>query len=753
LTTSGTSNTAIHIELTLLNPDTSKYHYYTLKTSTSAQTQNYIIMKILFKQVVFLNILFVETSWSFHTPSPVTSHHKCLGFHHGNNGVLKLSANDEVEKLQQQAMKMKLEAEKMEAVLTLEKISKLEKKLASLDDVEDDPVEEAKRLKRKQEIKQNIQILAKNTADPMLYDSLPLGDLEDMNGSKSNESSSKMASSSSGTTNLYKDRNDAAQKVETNLYKNQTFKKMVSEEDLQKGTEYYVSLPKPMRKALAKAIDLDDDLANPSVVVLGLYELSDDDSLLNPKKLQQIYKNQLLIKATDSYTNNMNASTLDKAKAMLSEKGFDGQPNDQDKLETMIETFLPRVTRKEGKEPTDADVSLLKTVILNKDTFQISAQPLKVPGGYILRGEMAAKLGGDIDQLVKVIDETIDAKAPEWNTNFQVSVMNDPTPELFDNNNSFDGETVLVVHSRDMEPSTSRILLGGVSFVSLFLAFIFSIAIYSQNDVVMERLTSANAVGEYDVTWFNELITPLLVSVGFTQACHEAAHLFIARKDGFKITSPTIMPLIALPYMSFQQNLKTSPKNFDSLFNFGMIGPAVGMVVSSAFFWIGLQLTLDMDASALEYAPSVPVLFLKLSTLGGSIVDNVIGGSQGIITQQDPLTPVKLHPFAIGGLASLMINCLDTIPISGTDGGRMSQSLLGRQGQVAFGGVVYFGLLVYTIFSGNRDIFLTFLLVNSFSRQDSEIPCRNEIDRASLGQAATALVMWCVAILTLTPLN
>jgi len=134
-------------------------------------------------------------------------------------------------------------------------------------------------------------------------------------------------------------------------------------------------------------------------------------------------------------------------------------------------------------------------------------------------------------------------------------------------------------------------------------------------------------------------------------------------------------------------------------------------------------------------------------------VDNVIGGGQGIITQQDPFTPVKLHPFAIGGLASLMINCLDTIPIPGTDGGRMSQSLLGRSGQVAFGGVVYFALLAYTFFSGHKDIFLTFLLINSFTRQDNEIPCRNEIDRANLGQAAIALLMWCIAILALTPLD
>ena len=95
------------------------------------------------------------------------------------------------------------------------------------------------------------------------------------------------------------------------------------------------------------------------------------------------------------------------------------------------------------------------------------------------------------------------------------------------------------------------------------------------------------------------------------------------------------------------------------------------MIVSLAFFLIGLQLTLDMDAEALKYAPAVPVGFLQLSSLGANIVDYVLGGGDGIILKQDPSTPVILHPFAIGGLSSLMINALDTIQIAGTDGGRM----------------------------------------------------------------------------------
>jgi DNA-binding transcriptional MerR regulator len=709
--------------------------------------------------------------------------------------VMKVTS-PEAELLKQQAKRVKLEAEKLEAQLTLEKIQTLQDALMSLnhnidknnnsnnnEQQQQEQEKQQQQQQKRKEVQKQIQTLVQKL-DPSLLDSFPIGDMT------SNDEILDQGNIQSVETNLYKSKSDAASaaktstpststNIETNLYKNKTFlvqsqQETINETELQSAVEYFNSLPKPMKKALANAIDLDEERTNASIIVLGLYEFVGTGTL-NSARLNKIYNDILLQSSSSpSSTTVTSSTTLDEALSMLKrnmnsdERLNDKQRldnlndniqrlNEETNLETMVESFLPRVTRKEGKEPTLADVKMLQSCqILGKETFQMSSPPQKIPGGFILRGEMVPKLRGDCDKLIQLIDEQIESSKqmpPDWKEKFQVNIMYDPTPELFENEESIDGETVLVVHSRDMSPMTNRFLLSGVSALSLLLTFVFVIATYSQNEVVMQRLTSANAVGDYDATWFNELITPMLISIGVTQACHEAGHLFIAKKDGFKITPPTILPLVALPYLSFKQNIKTSPKNYASLFNFGMIGPALGMILSSIFFFIGLQLTLTMDASAMEYAPSVPVFFIKLSTLGGTIIDNVIGGGQGIITQQDLLTPVKLHPLAIGGFASLMINCLDTIPLPGTDGGRMSQSLLGRSGQVAFGGVVYFALLAYTVFSGHRDIFLALLVINSFARQDIEVPCRNEIDKAGLGQAAIALLMWSIAILALTPMD
>ncbi len=698
----------------------------------------------------------------------------------------------EAELLKKQAKRVKLEAEKLEAQLTLEKIQTLQNTLVSLNNSNNNSSNNGKNEQQQQkrkDLQKQIQTLVQKL-DPSLLDSFPItiDDDDDMISNNEILDQGNTNIIQSVETNLYKSKSDAASaasaiaaastNIETNLYKNKTLlvqsqQEIINETELQNAVEYFNSLPKPMKKALANAIDLDEERTNTSIIVLGLYEFIGTGTL-DSVRLNRIYNDILLqsssSSSSSSSTNASTTTTLDEALSMLKrninndEKLNDKQRldklqrlNEESSLETMVESFLPRVTRKEGKEPSLADIKMLQSCqIIGKETFQMSSPPQKIPGGFILRGEMVPKLRGDCDKLVQLIDERIESSKQmpsDWNDKFQVNIMYDPTPELFANEESIDGDTVLVVHSRDMSPMTNKFLISGVTAFSLLLTFVFVIATYSQNEVVMERLTSANAIGDYDATWFNELITPMLISIGLTQACHEAGHLFIAKKDGFKITPPTILPLVALPYLSFKQNIKTSPKNYASLFNFGMIGPALGMIVSSIFFFVGLQLTLTMDASAMEYAPSVPVFFIKLSTLGGTIIDNVIGGGQGIITQQDLLTPVKLHPLAIGGFASLMINCLDTIPLPGTDGGRMSQSLLGRSGQVAFGGVVYFALLAYTAFSGHRDIFLALLVINSFARQDIEVPCRNEIDKADLGQAAIALLMWSIAILALTPMD
>jgi hypothetical protein len=643
--------------------------------------------------------------------------------------------------LKNKANKMKMEVEKLELELNLEKIEKLEKVLKASSKLDS----EAKRRKQK-EVKNELNLLA-SRIDPSLLPNLSFDEqgidtepVEDDDNVEPHQDPVKQKSIP----------------IETNLYKNRVFKDTISEKDLLAAIDFYSSLSKPLRRALAKAIDLDESRASPAVIVLGLYELAETISL---ERLQQIYEKELDTKdEKPSDISTFQAAGI-RAKTQQQDDMNDlfknwnsGEMSEGLDVANMVESFLPRVTRKDNGAPTKDDVELLVNQVLGKDTFQLSGKPESIPGGFILRGVMASNLKNNGDLLIECLDEKIAEISEEWNKKFQVCYVTDPTPQMLESD-ELNGSAVLVVHSRDMSPEPRTLLKTGVTSVSLFLTFVFGVSIFGMNDAVMERLQTANNNADFDLTWFNQLIMPFLISVGVTQACHEAAHLFVSKKDGFKVSAPFILPALSLPYLSFQNNIKTSPKNLSSLFAFAAAGPGVGMIVSLAFFLTGLQLTLGMDADALKYAPAVPVGFLQLSSLGANIVDYVLGGGDGIILQQDPSTPVILHPFAIGGLSSLMINALDTIPIAGTDGGRMSQALLGRSGHSAFSGVMYVAIIFYTLFSGHQDIFLTYLFMMGFAQKDLEIPSRNEVDYGNLGQAVIALTMWCVAILTLAPVN
>jgi hypothetical protein len=665
--------------------------------------------------------------------------------------------NSTVEKLQEQAVKMKLEAEKLEAELNLEKIRKLELAISATENIKD----EKKRAQRWSDIRADIKALA-SRIDPSVLESLERAvvaeeektSVQDAIG-LDDESRSSSSPRVSTETNLYAKRKRIFSSSDTNS------KDKITEAELAAAVDLYVLLPRPMRQALAKAIDLDESRTDPAIIVLNLFDLRES---LSDEKLQKLYKEELSL---ETNRRKENEKSLDKSttKTLSIETREPDDPfnpfaypdvNNIRDVNSMVENFLPRQTRKEGMVPTKEEAEMFTIQVLGKvgkKTFQPSGPVEPISGGYLIRGMMISQLKGDGDKLIELLDESIEENLPkEWSEKYQVSYIVDPTPQMFADEN-VNGSPVLLVHARDMSPSTNVLLNTGVTSVSLFLTFIFALSIFGQNDTVMQRITAAQGQLEYDLTWFNQLITPFMVAIGITQISHEISHLAVAKKDGFKITAPTILPLLSLPYMSFQNRIKTSPKNLPSLFNFAFAGPAVGMAVSLIFLILGLQMTMGMTPEQVQYSPSVPVGFLKLSSLGANIVDYILGGGDGIILQQDPNTPVLLHPFAIAGFSGLMINAIDSIPLAGTDGGRMSQALLGRPGHTAFSGLVYFGLLLYTVFSGHQDIFLSYLFVTSFTQRDLEIPARNEVDQAGIGHAALALILWSVAILTLSPVN
>ena len=218
------------------------------------------------------------------------------------------------------------------------------------------------------------------------------------------------------------------------------------------------------------------------------------------------------------------------------------------------------------------------------------------------------------------------------------------------------------------------------------------------------------------------------------------------------MTAPTILPSQALLYLSFQNRIKTSPKGYSDLFDIAFVGPISGLSISFLALLVGLQLTTTVDPETAQLLPSLPVGFLTQSTLGGTIVDLVLGGGDGILLNQDAATQVPLHPVAVGGFVGLIIHALDLVPVGSTDGGRMSQAVLGRVWHLTLSGLVYV-VMFLSSFTIDSSILLGFLFVYSITQRDMEVPCRNEVDKVELPRAVAALVSWLLAALILVPLR
>lgn len=408
--------------------------------------------------------------------------------------------------------------------------------------------------------------------------------------------------------------------------------------------------------------------------------------------------------------------------------------------------------------PQDEDAEAVFK-LLDSSTFMSIQKPVRVNGGYVIRGVNKRSTPAD---LMEAIDKKIAAEIPNFTDSFQVNYV-EITADA--DSEDFIEDSLLITSNKF--PVKAPLPLGLIATaISCFYGFTYAINTFAGNPVVMQRLKDANdaatalasgTVGmdavSYDLSWFNELLLPLLGSLAAIQGVHELGHLSVAWANKIKLSAPVILPSQGLPYLSFQNRLKSSPKDYTALFDLAAAGPITGLSISFLALLLGLQLTTVVDPETTQLLPSLSVGFLCQSSLGGTLVDIVLGGGDGILINQEAAAQVPLHPIAIAGFLGMLINALDLLPIGSTDGGRMSQAALGRVWHLTFSSVVFFVIFVATFVSDAQDIFLGYLFLYSFTQRDLEIPCRNEVDKVELPRVIVAVVSWAIAALILVPLR
>ena len=102
------------------------------------------------------------------------------------------------------------------------------------------------------------------------------------------------------------------------------------------------------------------------------------------------------------------------------------------------------------------------------------------------------------------------------------------------------------------------------------------------------------------------------------------------------------------------------------MFDFSIAGPLVGLLASLAAIAVGSQLTVVSDPN---YLPALPLEILRQSTLGGGIINAILGNGalsvpEGAVGSQAVAgMTIPLHPVAIAGYISLVVNALSLLPV------------------------------------------------------------------------------------------
>ena len=473
-------------------------------------------------------------------------------------------------------------------------------------------------------------------------------------------------------------------------------------------------------------------------------------------------------------------------------------PSNMSGTDAVIDSLYPRCTTKkdmvfDGNRPspipTESAVKKLIADILPKAKFQATSKPEPVLGGYIIRG--STKLSGDafIEQLDKSIDQS--------NLKNQMSVfyVNDftilageldfdpssTTPPIFPD----DPLPVLYVTSANVCREPLPIRLSIVSAFGLATSWYFSVYPFLLNPSIATRVDEQLAIADAnmvpDLTWLSDLSLPLFATFMSIQLSHELGHLIVAGANGIRTSPPTFVPSLFTGITSTVTTFRTPPKNTASMFDYAAAGPVAGIITSVLAIAVGCQITsVTSDASLF---PALPLEILRQSTLGGGIIEFVLGYDAlslpraAIGTAAVAGMTVPLHPIAIAGFISLIINALALLPVgskssnnryfmqynlnltvsfdflfltTATDGGRMAIALFGRAFKISVATLALISILVLGFFGGS-DLFLFYFMFSVIFQKGNEIPARNEVDKLDLTRCFVAGGLYVLAALTLIP--
>jgi len=156
---------------------------------------------------------------------------------------------------------------------------------------------------------------------------------------------------------------------------------------------------------------------------------------------------------------------------------------------------------------------------------------------------------------------------------------------------------------------------------------------------------------------------PFTIAIMTVLGAHEAGHYIVAKKHGMRTSLPYFIPFPnMIGTMGAVIKHKGPIPNRKALFDVGVSGPLIGLIVSVIVTMIGLlQPPITQAPQGLSIELGIPPLFELITR----IIPN--GGV------------MMMHPIAFAGWVGMLVTALNLIPAGQLDGGHVLRAMMGEK--------------------------------------------------------------------------
>ncbi len=228
-------------------------------------------------------------------------------------------------------------------------------------------------------------------------------------------------------------------------------------------------------------------------------------------------------------------------------------------------------------------------------------------------------------------------------------------------------------------------------------------------------------------------ITIMLILLG-----HEMGHYFMSRKYGIRATLPFFLPFPFSPFGTLGAviRMESTVSSRKTLFDTGVAGPLISLLLSIPAIVIGLRLSEVIPASHLKEGTirlGDPLLF--------SFIQRLVMGN--VPESHD----VLLHPIGYAGWVGLFVTALNLLPVGQLDGGHIAYALFGKKSRIIF--LIGIALMAFiTIFYNPGWLLLLILIILFGFRHPAPLDDQTPLDRKRKWMGGMAFLAF---ILSFTP--